>query len=480
MPHPPLSPAKRAKAEALKNEANELFKAKKWEEALSLYEQAAETDPSNIMILCNRAFAHIKLENFENAVADAEQSILLDPTFPKAYYRRATARMMQGKLKLALNDLRKVTRLRPSDAAVHDKLRECEKMWRVQAFGAAIRDDSSSPIESLAAEIDKIQVGEEYDGPRWDEGEMTNAFIQGMLESFKDDKRLHKKYLYKIILESYKQHVELDNIEHIAIPEGKHLTVCGDTHGQFYDVLKIFELNGAPSSENPYVFNGDFVDRGSWSLEVVTTLLAYKCLEGSSMHLTRGNHETVAMNRIYGFEAEVVAKHSIHAFHCFVQLFTHLPLALIINDKVFVTHGGLPTPGTSLDDIQKANRKVEPGDSGIVCDLLWSDPQDEAGRAASKRGTGFMFGPDVSHAWLDANNLELLIRSHEMKEEGYSVDHQGRCITIFSAPNYCDQMGNLGAFIRLAHDCKPHFTTFSAAPHPDVRAMKYAPIMGAM
>ena len=132
VPHPPLSPAKRAKAEALKNEANELFKAKKWEEALSLYEQAAETDPSNIMILCNRAFAHIKLENFENAVADAEQSILLDPTFPKAYYRRATARMMQGKLKLALNDLRKVTRLRPSDAAVHDKLRECEKMWRVQ------------------------------------------------------------------------------------------------------------------------------------------------------------------------------------------------------------------------------------------------------------------------------------------------------------------------------------------------------------
>ena len=91
-----------------------------------------------------------------------------------------------------------------------------------------------------------------------------------------------------------------------------------------------------------------------------------------------------------------------------------------------------------------------------------------------------MFGPDVCHQWLDANGLELLVRSHEMKEEGYSVDHDGRCITIFSAPNYCDQMGNRGAWIRFGHDCVPAFTTFDAAPHPAVRAMKYAPMGGMM
>ena len=214
--------------------------------------------------------------------------------------------------------------------------------------------------------------------------------------------------------------------------------------------------------------------------QVVTTLLAYKCLEPKAMHLTRGNHETVAMNRMYGFEGEVTAKHSRHMFDCFQELFTALPLAFTINSKVFVTHGGLPVPGTTLADIQQANRKVEPGDTGVVCDLLWSDPQPEPGRSASKRGTGFMFGPDVCHQWLDANGLELLVRSHEMKEEGYSVDHDGRCITIFSAPNYCDQMGNRGAWIRFGHDCVPAFTTFDAAPHPAVRAMKYAPMGGMM
>ena len=198
------------------------------------------------------------------------------------------------------------------------------------------------------------------------------------------------------------------------------------------------------------------------------------------MHLTRGNHETVAMNRMYGFEGEVTAKHSRHMFDCFQELFTALPLAFTINSKVFVTHGGLPVPGTTLADIQQANRKVEPGDTGVVCDLLWSDPQPEPGRSASKRGTGFMFGPDVCHQWLEANGLELLVRSHEMKEEGYSVDHDGRCITIFSAPNYCDQMGNRGAWIRFGHDCVPAFTTFDAAPHPAVRAMKYAPMGGMM
>jgi len=375
-------------AEGLKQKANELFKLKRFQEALQMYQQAADIDPTSAMILCNRAFAHIKLENYGQAVVDADKSIELDPTFIKAYYRRGTARMSLGKTKLALQDFRTVTRLRPSDPTAQAKLKQCEKIVKLEAFEAAIRaQDQPTPLQSLQQTIDEMLVEEDYDGLRWEDGPMTEAFIEDMLERFKNDKRIHKKYLYKIVLQAHGLHERLSNIERLDIAPGKHLTVCGDTHGQFYDVLKIFELNGRPSGQNPYLFNGDYVDRGSWSLEVVTTLLAFKCLDPQAVHLTRGNHETVAMNRMYGFEGEVRAKHSKHMYDCFVDLFTVLPLAFILNGKVFVTHGGLPSPGTTLQDIQEATRRLEPGDTGIVCDLLWSDPQPENGRAPSKRGT---------------------------------------------------------------------------------------------
>lgn len=388
-------------AEGLKAQANELFKLKRFQEALQMYQQAADIDPTNAMILCNRAFAHIKLENYGQAVADADKSIELDPTFIKAYYRRGTARMSLGKSKLALQDFRTVNRLRPSDPTAQAKLRQCEKMVKLEAFEAAIRaQDQPTPIQSLPQTIAEMQVEEDYDGPRWEDGPITVAFVEGMLERFKDDKRIHKKYLYKIVLQAHQLHEELQNIQRLEIAPGKHLTVCGDTHGQFYDVLKIFEINGSPSADNPYLFNGDYVDRGSWSLEVITTLLAYKCLEPSAVHLTRGNHETVAMNRMYGFEGEVRAKHSKHIYDCFVDVFTVLPLAFILNEKVFVTHGGLPAPGTMLQDIQQAERRLEPGDTGIVCDLLWSDPQPENGRAPSKRGTVILPSPlPCPQAW---------------------------------------------------------------------------------
>ena len=140
-----------------------------------------------------------------------------------------------------------------------------------------------------------------------------------------------------------------------------------------------------------------------------------------------------------------------------------------------VCHGGLFTQdGVTLDDIRKIYRFQEPPESGLMSDILWSDPQPFQGRGPSKRGVGLSYGPDITATFLENNGLDLLVRSHEVKDEGYLVEHGGKCITVFSAPNYCDQMGNKGAFIRFSYDCKPNFTKFTAVAHPPIKPMAYA------
>ncbi|KAJ1604299.1 putative phosphoprotein phosphatase related [Cryptosporidium canis] len=194
------------------------------------------------------------------------------------------------------------------------------------------------------------------------------------------------------------------------------------------------------------------------------------------VHLARGNHETKNLNKLYGFEGEVLAKYDSGLYDLISEAFCFLPLAHVINDKVFVVHGGLCSEdNVKLSDIEQLYTRCEPADSGFMSSLLWSDPQQKEGRSPSPRGVGCNFGPDVTLNFLKTNNLDYLIRSHEVKQEGYSVDHDGKCITVFSAPNYCDSMGNKGAFIKIyEYDLRPNFVQFYAVPHPPVPAMKYA------
>lgn len=215
------------------------------------------------------------------------------------------------------------------------------------------------------------------------------------------------------------------------------------------------------------------MDRGSFSVEVMLTLLAIKVCNPQAIHLTRGNHESQNMNRIYGFEGEVKVKYTNTLFQLFSELFQSLPLAYVLDGRAggeadgrraFIVHGGLfSRDGVTLEEIQKLDRKVEP-DHGLIAEMLWSDPQEADGWGPSKRGIGVAFGPDVTHRFLDLNSLDLVVRSHEMKEEGYQVGADGRLITIFSAPNYCDQMGNKGAYIVFGHSMQPDFRQFSAVP----------------
>ncbi|KAF5177548.1 Serine/threonine-protein phosphatase [Thalictrum thalictroides] len=466
-----------AQAEEIKQLANDAFKAHKYSQAIDLYSQAIELNSENAVYWANRAFAHTKLEEYGSAIQDATTAIEVDPKYSKGYYRRGAAYLAMGKFKDALKDFQQVKRISPNDPDAAKKLKECEKAVMKLKFEEAIAVHDSGR-RSIAETIDfhTVEVEPQYTGARIEGEDITLDFIKKMMDDFKNQKCLHRRYAYQIVLQTRECLRALPSLVDVNVANGKHFTVCGDVHGQFYDLLNIFELNGLPSDENPYLFNGDFVDRGSFSLEVILTLFAFKCMSPSAIYLARGNHESKSMNKIYGFEGEVKSKLSEAFIELFAEVFCCLPLAHVLNNKVFVVHGGLfSVDGVKLSDIKAIDRFCEPPEEGLMCELLWSDPQPMRGRGPSKRGVGLSFGEDVTERFLKDNNLDLVVRSHEVKDEGYEIDHNGKLITVFSAPNYCDQMGNKGAFIKFnAPDMKPNIVTFSSVPHPDVKPMAYA------
>ena len=463
-------------AEQFKATANQFFKEKKYTAAIEWYTKAIEKNDKVPAYFGNRSIAYLRTECFGYAITDADSALALDRRYLKAYYRRAEANMALGRYKKSLVDYDTVRRALPKDRDAQIKFKECEKIVKKLAFERAINVDSlkKSIIESI--DVENILVEDSYTGPSLSKDNfITKDFMEQLLVWYKEQKILHRKYAYTILIKIKEYFEKQSSLVRITIPSNKKLTVCGDIHGQFYDLLNIFEINGLPSEDNPYLFNGDFVDRGSFSVEVIFTLFGFKLLYPEHMFMARGNHESINMNQMYGFDGEVKEKYSKSMADFFTEIFNWLPLCHVINNSVFVTHGGLfEEEGITLDEIENCDRNRQPPDSGIMCDLLWSDPQVFTGKSASKRGVGVQFGPDVTNAFLEKNKLKYVIRSHEVKDEGYEVSHDGKCITVFSAPNYCDQMGNKGAFITLSEDLVPKFTTFEAVPHPDVKPMAYA------
>eukprot|EP00291_Cryptomonas_curvata_P030224 CAMPEP_0172211722 /NCGR_PEP_ID=MMETSP1050-20130122/36569_1 /TAXON_ID=233186 /ORGANISM="Cryptomonas curvata, Strain CCAP979/52" /LENGTH=483 /DNA_ID=CAMNT_0012892223 /DNA_START=6 /DNA_END=1455 /DNA_ORIENTATION=+ len=456
----------KAQSEELKTKANAKFQENHFAEATDFYTKAIELNPRNHILHANRAFCHIKMENYGIAITDSTEAINLDPSYIKGYYRRGTAHLALNKLKLARADFREAVKREPHNKDARAKMDECEKAIRKERFEKAIESETPTR-KSMSA--DDIQVESSYKGPHLENGQVTETFIADMIAHFKAEKRLHAKYALQILLQVLEVLKSEETVVDVPVPDGEHVNVCGDehvnvcgdVHGQFYDLCNIFETAGKPSEKNPFLFNGDFVDRGSFGVETVLLLFAYKVLYPNHMHLNRGNHETVNMNKMYGFEGEIKAKYKeVELMPLLTDIFQWLPLAHVIGGKVLVLHGGLFSKDeTTLNDVRKIQRHQEPPDEGPMTELLWSDPGSLKGRQASKRGVGVAFGPDVAERFLGANGLDLLIRSHECKDEGYEVEHGGKTITVFSAPNYCDQMGNKGAVIRLTGpSLKPVFT----------------------
>uniref|UniRef100_A0A2N9GSC2 Serine/threonine-protein phosphatase n=1 Tax=Fagus sylvatica TaxID=28930 RepID=A0A2N9GSC2_FAGSY len=257
--------------------------------------------------------------------------------------------------------------------------------------------------------------------------------------------------------------------------------ICGDIHGQYQDLLRLFEYGGFPPSAN-YLFLGDYVDRGKQSLETICLLLAYKIKYPEKVSMLRGNHEDAKINRIYGFYDECKRRFNVRLWKIFTDCFNCLPVAALIDGKILCMHGGLSPELQNLDQIKEIPRPTDVPDSGLLCDLLWSDPDANVeGWAMSDRGVSCTFGADRVADFLDKNDLDLICRGHQVVEDGYEFFAKRRLVTIFSAPNYGGEFDNAGALLSVDESLvcsfeilKPQNTRASASGSTLVKLKKEA------
>mmetsp|Transcript_19501 Transcript_19501/g.44006 ORF Transcript_19501/g.44006 Transcript_19501/m.44006 type:complete len:337 (+) Transcript_19501:235-1245(+) len=227
------------------------------------------------------------------------------------------------------------------------------------------------------------------------------------------------------------------------------IKLVGDVHGQFFDLLRIFEYGGFPPEAN-YLFLGDYVDRGKQSIECAVCVLAYKIKYPENFFCIRGNHECASINRIYGFYDECKRRYSIKLWKKFTDCFNCLPAAAVLEDKIFCVHGGLSPELVNLDDIKRIVRPTSVPDTGLLCDLIWADPdKDIDGWGENERGVSFTFGPDVVDQFLRKHDLDLIVRAHQVVEDGYEFFARRQLVTLFSAPNYCGEFDNAAAMMSV-------------------------------
>ena len=242
------------------------------------------------------------------------------------------------------------------------------------------------------------------------------------------------------------------------------VTVCGDVHGQFHDLIELFKIGGLPPDTN-YLFMGDYVDRGYYSVETVTLLLLYKVRYPDRMHILRGNHESRQITQVYGFYDECLRKYgSPQVWKLLTDLFDYLPLTAVVENEVFCLHGGLSPTLDTLANIRSLDRIQEVPHEGAMCDLLWSDPEERTGWGVSPRGAGYTFGADISDIFCNNNKLKTIARAHQLMQDGYQWNHPERVVTIFSAPNYCYRCGNLAGLLEFDEHMQRCFSQFDPAP----------------
>jgi len=285
--------------------------------------------------------------------------------------------------------------------------------------------------------------------------------IDKCLELVKSGKCLPERD-YKLLCDLAKEILsEESNVQPVQAP----VNICGDIHGQFYDVLELFRVGGE-IPDSSYVFIGDFVDRGYNSVETIQLLLCYKVKYPGRITLLRGNHESRQITQFYGFYEECQRKYgNINTWKYTTDLFDYLPIAAVVEGKVLCIHGGLSPDIKTLDQIRTIERKVEIPHEGPFCDLMWSDPEDIDTWAFNTRGAGWLFGAKVTKEFTRLNDLELICRAHQLVQEGYQFWFPDKnLVTVWSAPNYCYRCGNVASILKLDEKLEREWKIFNSVP----------------
>lgn len=295
---------------------------------------------------------------------------------------------------------------------------------------------------------------------------LKNHFIQ--------EGRLLEEQASKIIRMATQILTREPNLLSIPAP----VTICGDVHGQYYDLMKLFEVGGDPANTK-YLFLGDYVDRGSFSIECLIYLYSLKITYPDSFWMLRGNHECRHLTEYFTFKNECLHKYSADLYEICITSFNALPLAAIMNEQFFCVHGGLSPQLTSLDNIRKLHRFREPPTKGLMCDLLWADPIEEYDEDTldqeyitnTVRGCSYAFTYRAACKFLDRTKLLSVIRAHEAQQAGYRMYKRTKSmgfpslLTMFSAPNYLDSYNNKAAVLKYENNVM-NIRQFNSSPHP--------------